>query len=103
MDILYTTTSITLGNGSKTPFWHVPWLDGRKSKDIAPKIFSISKIKKLSTNQAMHEGACNGKVSWDPNFYMEHPTQFCGVTYGFFYTMYNFMIVWRMTSHGSLR
>jgi hypothetical protein len=34
---LYTTTSI------KTPVWHVPWLDGRNSKDSAPKIFLYPK------------------------------------------------------------
>jgi hypothetical protein len=27
MDIFYTTTTISLGNGKKTPFWHAPWLE----------------------------------------------------------------------------
>jgi hypothetical protein len=28
MEIFYASTSITLGNGKKTPFWHAPWLNG---------------------------------------------------------------------------
>jgi hypothetical protein len=28
MEILYAATTIALGNGQKTPFWHAPWLGG---------------------------------------------------------------------------
>jgi hypothetical protein len=45
MDIFYATTTITLGNGKKTPFWQAPWLHGMKPIEIAPLIFEASKRK----------------------------------------------------------
>jgi hypothetical protein len=45
MDIFYDTTTITIGNDSKAPFWQAPWLGGRKLIDIAPLIFASSKQK----------------------------------------------------------
>jgi hypothetical protein len=44
MDIFYAVTTITIGNGCKTPFWEAPWLGGRKPIDIAP-LFAISNKK----------------------------------------------------------
>jgi hypothetical protein len=41
LSLFYATTSITVGNGCSTPFWHAPWLDGIMPKDIAPKIFVL--------------------------------------------------------------
>ena len=43
LNFLYTSTTITIGNGAKTPFWDSPWLLGRKPKDIAPLIHEASK------------------------------------------------------------
>jgi hypothetical protein len=45
MDIFYAATTITVGNGRKTLFWHAPWIQGRALKDIAPKIFESSSCK----------------------------------------------------------
>jgi hypothetical protein len=36
MQIFYAATTITLGNGRKTPFWHAPWLEGMMPKEIVP-------------------------------------------------------------------
>jgi hypothetical protein len=47
MSIFYTANIISLGNGCKIPFWHVPWLGGRSPRDIAPKIYECSKRKKM--------------------------------------------------------
>jgi hypothetical protein len=47
MDILYAATKITLGNGQKTPFWHVSWHQGKIPKDTAPKIFRLMQEKKM--------------------------------------------------------
>jgi hypothetical protein len=46
MNIFFAATTITLGNGKKTPFWFAPWLNGRAPKDVAPKIFEATKRKK---------------------------------------------------------
>lgn len=38
-------TTITLGNGEKTGFWHDKWLQNSCPKDIAPMCFSLAKRK----------------------------------------------------------
>jgi hypothetical protein len=72
MSIFYAATTITLGNGCKTPFWHAPWLGGRIPRDIALKKFECSKRK----NWSMHGDAWILKVNLDNNFTIEHLTQF---------------------------
>jgi hypothetical protein len=44
MNTFYAATTIVLGNGQKTHFG-TPWLDRRKPKDIAPKMFESSERK----------------------------------------------------------
>jgi hypothetical protein len=63
MEIFYAATSIVLGNGRKTPFWHAPWLDGRMPKDIAPKIYDLCKRKKWTVAQALHGNEWINKLS----------------------------------------
>ena len=48
MDLFYAAITISIGNGLKTPFWHAPWLGGRKPKDISPLIFERSSMKNCS-------------------------------------------------------
>jgi hypothetical protein len=36
MNFFYATTTISVGNGKKTPFWEVPWLNGIKQEDNIP-------------------------------------------------------------------
>lgn len=36
----YTCTTITVGNGARTPFRDSPWLNGSKPKDTTPLIFA---------------------------------------------------------------
>jgi hypothetical protein len=43
MEIFYAATTIYLGNGRKTSFWHAPWLNGTMPKYIAPKKFKIAR------------------------------------------------------------
>jgi hypothetical protein len=43
MEFFYAATMITIGDGKMANFWHTPWLQGRKPKEIAPSIFAISK------------------------------------------------------------
>ena len=72
MDIFYAATSITIGNGCKTPFWHAPWLEGRKPKDIAPLIFDISIRKKWKVAQALKDNAWIGKIKLGNDFTIDH-------------------------------
>jgi hypothetical protein len=61
MEIFYAATTITVGNGNKTPFWHAPWLWGQKP-DIVPLIFSFSKSKHWKVDQVLHGNAWVDKV-----------------------------------------
>jgi hypothetical protein len=76
MDIFYAATAITLGNGKKTPFWHAPWLQGRKPIDIAPLIFVASKRKNWKVSQALCDDAWISKITLDNSFTEEHLSQF---------------------------
>jgi mannosylglycoprotein endo-beta-mannosidase len=76
MDIFHAATTITLGNGHKTPFWHAPWLGGRKPKDVAPKIFELCKRKKWTVAQALHHDEWIRKLSTEATISIHHLTQF---------------------------
>jgi hypothetical protein len=52
MDLFYAATTITLGNGEKTPFWGVPWLNGAKPIDISPPIYKISTRKSWNVKKS---------------------------------------------------
>ena len=36
-----TSTTITIGNGRKTRFWHHAWLDGEAPRNLAPQLFEL--------------------------------------------------------------
>ncbi|KAG2540080.1 hypothetical protein PVAP13_9NG531714 [Panicum virgatum] len=46
-------TTITVGNGKRTSFWHSGWLQGRRTKDIAPSLFKISRPKNRTVAAAL--------------------------------------------------
>ena len=41
-DLFCAFSTITVGNGARTPFWDAPWVHGRKPKDIAPLIYGAA-------------------------------------------------------------
>nr|AAX95130.1 retrotransposon protein, putative, unclassified [Oryza sativa Japonica Group]ABG22397.1 retrotransposon protein, putative, unclassified [Oryza sativa Japonica Group] len=47
-------TTIELGNGTKTSFWHDNWLRNNCPKDIAPLCFKLAKRKQKSVQQELH-------------------------------------------------
>lgn len=51
-ELFYAATTITIGDGSTASFWHSPWIDGQKPKNIALGIFVLSK----------HTSSCTPKV-----------------------------------------
>ncbi|XP_073367762.1 uncharacterized protein [Aegilops tauschii subsp. strangulata] len=57
LDFFYASTTITVGNGARTPFWDSPWLLGRKPKDIAPLIFEASSRKNWKVREALRNNA----------------------------------------------
>jgi hypothetical protein len=104
MDIFYAATSITVGNGKKTPFWHAPWLGGRKPIDIAPLIFNSSKRKNWKVAQALNDRAWIAKIDLGKPFTADHLRQFVEL-----WTLLNTVtlrhdidddIIWRLTPHG---
>lgn len=42
LDLFYAYTTITIGNGVKTPFRDAPWVHDWKPKEIAPLIYEAS-------------------------------------------------------------
>jgi hypothetical protein len=76
MEIFYAATTITLGHGRKTPFWHAPWLEEMMPKDIAPKIYEICNQKNWKVSQALQDDEWIRKLSGEATLYIEHLTQF---------------------------
>jgi hypothetical protein len=76
MELFYAATTITLGNGKKTPFWHAPWLNGTRPIDIAPLIYESSKRKNWKVAQALDQEAWIDKIDLQRGFTMDHFLQF---------------------------
>jgi hypothetical protein len=72
MDIFYAVTFIMLGNGHKIPFWHTPWLEGKKPIDITSLIFAKSNRKNWKVKDALKDDAWVNKVDLGADFSMEH-------------------------------
>jgi hypothetical protein len=104
MELFYTATKITLGDGGKTPFWHAPWLQGRKPKDIAPKIFDLCKRKKWTVTQALHDNAWISRLSVEATISIEHLVQFVQLWVIIQHVHLNLDeeddITWKLTSNG---
>ena len=49
------STSISVGNGQITGFWHNRWLDGESPKEIAPDVFPLAWRKNLNVREALTE------------------------------------------------
>ena len=45
LNLFVAATRVTVGDENTAKFWESPWLDGLRPKDIAPKIFELSKKK----------------------------------------------------------
>lgn len=52
--LLFTTaTTLTIGSGAKAKFWESAWLQGVRLKDLAPLVFSTSRKKNRTLQQAI--------------------------------------------------
>ena len=75
MDLFYSATSITGGNGALTPFWEAPWLNERNPGEVAPLIFEVSSSKKWKINKALLDNSWVTKIKMDENFTFDHVAQ----------------------------
>jgi hypothetical protein len=58
-------TTTTIGNGENISFWESAWLQGRRPRDIAPTVFSISRRK----NRSLRAALLNSNWVRDLNFH----------------------------------
>ena len=52
-DIFAAATTVHIGDGRKAKFWESSWLEGMRPKDIAPRIFHLSKKKSCLVQTAI--------------------------------------------------
>ena len=76
LNFFYACTTITVGNGARTPFWDSPWLLGRKPRDIAPLIYEASSRKRWKVREALKESAWILKIRPPTPASIEHVSQF---------------------------
>jgi hypothetical protein len=100
MEIFYAATTITLGNGQKTPFWHALWLEGKMPKDIAPKIFELCKRKKWMVANALRDNEWIRKLDTDATLSIEHITQLVQLWVLIQNVHLNEDIHWKLKSNG---
>ena len=76
LQFFYASTTITVGDGVKSPFWDSPWLLGHKPKDITPLIYEASKRKKWKVREALKGNAWILKIKHDTAISVNHISEF---------------------------
>ncbi|WVZ95975.1 hypothetical protein U9M48_041672 [Paspalum notatum var. saurae] len=71
-----TATTIKIGDGARTSFWHCAWAKGRRPKDIAPDIFTASRERKMSLREALDEQTWVRRIDLQAIHTVEHLKQF---------------------------
>ena len=61
-NIFVAATKVQVGDGTRAKFWESPWLDGIRPKDIASKIYDLSKKKNCSVRLALHDNFWTSQV-----------------------------------------
>ena len=75
-NIFAAATNVLLGNGIRASFWESAWLDGMRPKDIAPKIFDLSKRRGCSVQKALDNNFWVSQVKTDGITSATHLTEF---------------------------
>lgn len=52
-DLFAAATTITIGDGRMANFWHSHWIEGKSPKSITPAIFTASKRKNITVQEAL--------------------------------------------------
>ena len=76
MDFFYAATSIIIGDGCTASFFHMPWFEGRKPKDIAPSIFAISKRKTFTVHMGINNEFQIAKIKKSEGITLNHLAKF---------------------------
>jgi hypothetical protein len=76
MNLFYESIDLHVGNGETTLFWHTPWLDGHKPKDIAPSIFKISKKKSFLVHKGLEQDFWTSNLSFVDGITVDHISEF---------------------------
>jgi hypothetical protein len=71
-ELFYDSIDLHIENGKTASFWHTPWLEGRKPKDIAPSIFSISKKKNFTVHKGLEQDFWILNLSFEDGIMMRH-------------------------------
>ncbi|PVH48090.1 hypothetical protein PAHAL_4G244300 [Panicum hallii] len=61
-------TTITIGNGEKISFWNSAWIQSLRTKDLAPSVYTISKKKNRTLQEALTSNA------WIMDLNLLHPS-----------------------------
>ncbi|KAJ1263036.1 hypothetical protein BS78_09G153900 [Paspalum vaginatum] len=55
--LFHASTIVTLGNSTKSKFWHHNWLDGEAPRNLAPHVFELVKRKNRTVAQELSNNA----------------------------------------------
>ena len=75
-DLFAAATRVCIGDGNKAKFWESPWLDGLRPKDIAPKIFELSKKKMCLVRKALDNNLWVRQIDTRQGLTLDHIQQF---------------------------
>jgi hypothetical protein len=53
MQLFFSSTKISVGDGRNTPFWEARWLDGAALKDLSPNLFNMAHFKMRSVHDEL--------------------------------------------------
>jgi hypothetical protein len=70
------STDIKIGDGSKISFWDNAWAGGRRTKDLAPSLFSISRNKGKSLAGVVRDNAWIADLALDSVITTRHLHEF---------------------------
>jgi hypothetical protein len=52
--LVFRSTTISVGNGESTPFWEARWLQGVAPRDLSPSLYKIARFKTRSVQTEMY-------------------------------------------------
>ncbi|XP_073360287.1 uncharacterized protein [Aegilops tauschii subsp. strangulata] len=78
-DLFAAFTTVTIGDGKKAKFWESSWLNGLRPKDVAPKIFEISKRKACLVSKALDNNSWISQIDTSQGLSLDHIQEFAAL------------------------